>query len=166
MAQPRFSNGSQRHRSQLPRSRSRSRWREMRDELAREKREEAEIDAQVEAEVQNRVQERTTGAEFETALQEKLDEYVNRHFSLIAVELEMKKRRLIEDFKHQRETEERSRHELEEIIRVNQLRTQEQQQRAAQQLALQAQALSHERNLLQKQRDQRRKKIQQNLVGK
>merc|ERR1712187_122430 len=105
--------------------------------------------------------ERTANQEFERALQEKLDAELERHLSLIKVEYDMKKKQLIEDFKQQRETEERSKQELEEIIRVNQQKAQEQQQKIAQQQALQAQALHKERDILQRSKEQRKRKLQQ-----
>merc|ERR1711920_850192 len=80
----------------------------------------------IEAEVQKRVQERTAAPEFEAALQEKLEAEIQRHFSLVTVEIEMEKKRLIEDFKNKHEKEEKSKQELEEIIRVNQQRSLEQ----------------------------------------
>mmetsp|Transcript_83910 Transcript_83910/g.260736 ORF Transcript_83910/g.260736 Transcript_83910/m.260736 type:complete len:152 (+) Transcript_83910:35-490(+) len=120
-----------------------------------------DIAIRVEAEVQKRVRARTVGQEFEAALQEKLDEEVERHISLITVELEMKKKKLIEDFKQQRETEERTKQELEEILRVNQQRTQEQQHKTAQEQAAQDEALSRERHMLQRTWDQRRKRMAQ-----
>merc|ERR1719291_532330 len=112
----------------------------------------------IEAEVQRRVQERTVAPEFEAAIEEKLEAEVQRNFNLITVEIEMKKKKLIEEFRQKHETEEKSKLELENIIRTNQQRAQEQQQKFAQAQAMQTDDLFHERQLLQMSREQRKKK--------
>jgi hypothetical protein len=73
----------------------------------------------IETEVQRRVQERTSTKEFEASVQTKLDAEIESHLSVLKVELEMKKKKLIDEFKEKTETEERSKQELEEIIRTN-----------------------------------------------
>jgi len=76
----------------------------------------------------------------------------------------MRNKKMIVDFQEQRLTEERSKQELEEIIRMNQQKVQERQQRAAQEQAAQAESLAREREALQRSRDMlRQRKLQQSL---
>ncbi|CAE7251550.1 unnamed protein product [Symbiodinium natans] len=110
-----------------------------------------------EQEVQRRLQERIHGRDFEALIQEKIRGELDRHFSLVKIEIDMQKKKLIEEFRHERDQEERSKQELEAIIRTNQQRTQEQQQRVAAAMGSQADALIHERGLIQKTKEQRRK---------
>ena len=104
--------------------------------------------------------ERVGSREFENTMQEKIQEEIERHFSLVKIEMDMKKKKLIEEFQQQRDQEERSKQELEAIIRTNQQRMQEQQLRVAQELGSQADALLQERGLLQKRQEQRRRALQ------
>mmetsp|Transcript_8870 Transcript_8870/g.23772 ORF Transcript_8870/g.23772 Transcript_8870/m.23772 type:complete len:183 (+) Transcript_8870:66-614(+) len=159
---------SERRRNRSPTSRSRSRRRLGKErekaEKAREEREQLEMEEiamRIETEVQRRVQERTATPEFESAVQDKLEQEVDRHFSLLAVEFEMKTKKLVDEFKQARETEERSKHELEEIIRVNQRRAQEQQQKFAEASAMTTDDLLRERELATKKKEQRKKMLQQ-----
>ncbi|CAE7546003.1 unnamed protein product [Symbiodinium sp. CCMP2456] len=110
-----------------------------------------------EQEVQRRVQERIHNRDFEATIQEKIRGELDRHFSLVKIEIDMQKKKLIEEFRHERDQEERSKQELEAIIRTNQQRTQEQQQRVAAAMGSQAESLLHERGLIQKREEQHRK---------
>ncbi|CAJ1360374.1 unnamed protein product [Effrenium voratum] len=114
---------------------------------------------QRQVEVQRRIKQKVGSKEFEDTIQEKIQEELERHFSLLKIEIEMKKNKLIDEFKQQRDQEERSKQELEAIIRTNQQRMQEHQQRVAQALGTQADALHHERDLLQKRQEQRLKAL-------
>lgn len=155
------SRGRRDRRSRDRRSRSRSRRRDRdrdRDEKTLQQREAEQSAIRIENEVQRRIAERLDSADFEAALQEKLDAELERHFSLLVVEYEMKKKKMVEDFRHHTETEERSKQELEEIIRINQLKAQEQQQKVAAALSSQEEDLLRERDMFQKLNDQRRRK--------
>ena len=62
----------------------------------------------IEASVQQRGQERVAAPLFEATLQEKLDEEMERHLSVLKIEIDQKKKKLIEEFKTQKESEEKS----------------------------------------------------------
>merc|ERR1712232_1354464 len=103
----------------------------------------------IEAEVQRRVQDRTSTPEFEAAVQAKLDAEIETHLSVLRVELEMKKKKLFNEWNERTETEEKSKQELEEILRANQRKVQEHQNKVGQAQAEQSEALLHERGQLQ-----------------
>ncbi|CAK9031600.1 unnamed protein product [Durusdinium trenchii] len=117
----------------------------------------------IEREVQGRIVQKLGAKEFENTIQEKIQQEIERHYSLVKIEMEIKKKKLIEEFQQQRDQEERSKQELEAIIRTNQQRMQEQQQRVAQELGSQADELWQERGLLQKRQEQRRKALLKGL---
>eukprot|EP00746_Dinoflagellata_sp_MGD_P162006 gnl/MRDRNA2_/MRDRNA2_89377_c0_seq1.p1 gnl/MRDRNA2_/MRDRNA2_89377_c0~~gnl/MRDRNA2_/MRDRNA2_89377_c0_seq1.p1 ORF type:complete len:201 (+),score=72.18 gnl/MRDRNA2_/MRDRNA2_89377_c0_seq1:91-693(+) len=151
----------------------RSEDRETEKEKAEQKRKEEEqrqteqIAMRVEAEVQRRIAEKVADITFKTELQFKLQAEIDRHLSVIRVEYEMKKKKLIEDFKTDKSEELQSKKELEEIIEANMRKTMAHQNKMAENLQAQDEELLHERAKLQKAKDTMKKKLKgQGLAAK
>merc|ERR1711924_300093 len=112
----------------------------------------------VEAEVQRRIAEKGGDIGFETELKYKLESEVERHLSVIRVEYDMKKKKLIADFRTDKTEELKTKKELEDIIEANMKKTLEQQTKMAETLQAAGEELMHERAKQQKFKDFMKKK--------